>query len=120
MCKFLKCYMWNTPLIKSYYYIWILCCNIKTISRVESLFEMRHLIELEIGNERHVRQSYSLLLSNNRMRRFACFHKAVTRKFPLFFIETAPESLSSTCPDIDFAYLLFSFYFRQAYIFTSV
>ena len=34
--------MWNNHLIESYYYHWILCCNIKTMSKVESLFEMKH------------------------------------------------------------------------------
>ena len=42
MCRFSKFYMWNNPMIESYYYHWILCCNIKTISKVESLFEMKY------------------------------------------------------------------------------
>ena len=35
MCRFLKFYMWNNPLMESYYYHWILCCNIKTISKMD-------------------------------------------------------------------------------------
>ena len=42
MCRFSKFYMWNNSLIESYYYHWIFCCNIKTIPKVESLFEMKH------------------------------------------------------------------------------
>ena len=42
MGRFWKFYMRNNPLIESCYFRWILCCNIKTISKVESLFEMKH------------------------------------------------------------------------------